>query len=667
MFGDDVRIRSRTAGSSKSRRSQSFTYCRAKLHRRSISRSARPGRDVEPLHSRAVQRRSRHRAPRVRGRHLLRELGESAVAASADVTDADAIGRRSRRRSPTPSPTWPPRPRWPSPARRRGRLARERARHRERPRRGARDAAARRASSLVSSGEVYGPTPDGPADEERAARARSRPTPPRRRPPSSPAGRAARAEGLDVVVARPFQHTGPGQDERFAIGSWTRQIARLELEGGGTLEVGDLTVERDLTDVRDVCRAYRLLLDPAVARRDVYNVASGRAVPLADGGRDRSSASRACPVEIRQNPALGPRSRRPRPRGRRVASSKPRPAGGPRSRSSRRSPTHSTRHGRRPEQEDARRARDGHWSPASRARTARTWPSSSSPRATRSYGHGAARLDRERRADRAPPRPRARSSRATCSTRPRSSPALEESQPAGGLQPGRAELRPHVVSPAGADRRVHRGRRHAAARGGPHASIRRIRFYQASSSEMFGRVRETPQTERTPFHPRSPYGVAKAYGHYITVNYREAYDLFAVSGILFNHESPAARARVRDPQDHGRRRAHQARPRGRARARQPRRAARLGLRGRLRARDVAHAPGRRAGRLRGRHRDGALGAGVRRRRLRPRRPRSRATRRAPTRRFLRPAEVDHLVADSSLAREPSSAGSPRPPSRSSSR
>ena len=65
-----------------------------------------------------------------------------------------------------------------------------------------------------------------------------------------------------------------------------------------------------------------------------------------------------------------------------------------------------------------------------------------------------------------------------------------------------------------------------------------IRFYQASSSEMFGRVRETPQTEATPFHPRSPYGVAKAYGHYITVNYRESYDLFAVSGILFNHESP---------------------------------------------------------------------------------------------------------------------------------
>jgi GDPmannose 4,6-dehydratase len=64
------------------------------------------------------------------------------------------------------------------------------------------------------------------------------------------------------------------------------------------------------------------------------------------------------------------------------------------------------------------------------------------------------------------------------------------------------------------------------------------RFYQASSSEMFGRVREVPQTEATPFYPRSPYGVAKVYGHFITVNYRESFKLFAVSGILFNHESP---------------------------------------------------------------------------------------------------------------------------------
>lgn len=65
-----------------------------------------------------------------------------------------------------------------------------------------------------------------------------------------------------------------------------------------------------------------------------------------------------------------------------------------------------------------------------------------------------------------------------------------------------------------------------------------VKFYQASSSEMFGKVRETPQRETTPFYPRSPYGVAKVYGHWMTINYRESYDMFAVSGILFNHESP---------------------------------------------------------------------------------------------------------------------------------
>src|SRR5258705_442088 len=66
----------------------------------------------------------------------------------------------------------------------------------------------------------------------------------------------------------------------------------------------------------------------------------------------------------------------------------------------------------------------------------------------------------------------------------------------------------------------------------------KIRFYQASSSEMFGKVREVPQTELTPFYPRSPYGVSKVFAHYITINYRESYNLFAVSGMLFNHESP---------------------------------------------------------------------------------------------------------------------------------
>lgn len=67
---------------------------------------------------------------------------------------------------------------------------------------------------------------------------------------------------------------------------------------------------------------------------------------------------------------------------------------------------------------------------------------------------------------------------------------------------------------------------------------KKVRFYQASTSEMFGKVQEIPQTEKTPFYPRSPYGVAKLYGYWIVVNYREAYDMFAVNGIMFNHESP---------------------------------------------------------------------------------------------------------------------------------
>jgi GDP-4-dehydro-6-deoxy-D-mannose reductase len=91
---------------------------------------------------------------------------------------------------------------------------------------------------------------------------------------------ACAVSGLDVVVARAANHEGPGRDERFAVGSWTRQLARLEAEGGGALLVGDLSAERDILDVRDVCRAYRLLLDAAVPA-GTYNVASGETVSMA--------------------------------------------------------------------------------------------------------------------------------------------------------------------------------------------------------------------------------------------------------------------------------------------------------------------------------------------------------------------------------------------------
>jgi len=87
--------------------------------------------------------------------------------------------------------------------------------------------------------------------------------------------------GLDVVVARATTSEGPGRDDRFAVGSWTRQIARLEAEGGDTLRVGDLSAERDIVDVRDVCRAYGLMLDPSVPA-GTYNVASGKTVTMAD-------------------------------------------------------------------------------------------------------------------------------------------------------------------------------------------------------------------------------------------------------------------------------------------------------------------------------------------------------------------------------------------------
>jgi GDPmannose 4,6-dehydratase len=82
----------------------------------------------------------------------------------------------------------------------------------------------------------------------------------------------------------------------------------------------------------------------------------------------------------------------------------------------------------------------------------------------------------------------------------------------------------------------------------------RSRFYQASSSEMFGKAQQVPQTEKTPFWPRSPYGVAKVFSYWATVNYRESYDLFATNGIMFNHESPAARRNVRHAQNLARRR-----------------------------------------------------------------------------------------------------------------
>ena len=130
---------------------------------------------------------------------------------------------------------------------------------------------------FASTGQVYGVAKDSPTPEDAVIA------------PISPyaaskaaaeiAGAQARVDGLDIVIARAFQHEGPGRDERFAIGSWTRQIAELESTGGGALKVGDLSAQRDITDVRDVVRAYRELLDPSVPA-EAYNVSSGSVVSM---------------------------------------------------------------------------------------------------------------------------------------------------------------------------------------------------------------------------------------------------------------------------------------------------------------------------------------------------------------------------------------------------
>lgn len=152
---------------------------------------------------------------------------------------------------------------------------------------------------LASTGEVYGRAEELPTTEN-APTAPISPYAASKVAAEIACGQAARSKGLEVVVARAFQHEGPGRDVRFAIGSWGRQIAELELQGGGELLVGDLSAKRDITDVRDVCRAYRLLLDPAVAP-GTYNVASGQTVGLA-AVIDLFKELAACPVEVVPDP-----------------------------------------------------------------------------------------------------------------------------------------------------------------------------------------------------------------------------------------------------------------------------------------------------------------------------------------------------------------------------
>lgn len=214
------------------------------------------------------------------GRHLLSALGATGVDADVDVTDWNRLAAVVRRASPravvhlaalsSVAESWTdPAEVWRVNVLGTVNLL----------------AAVRAESSdaralAVSSGEIYGAAETVPTPEDAPILPMS-PYAASKAAAEIACTQAALNGGLDVVVARPFPHVGPGQDERFAVGSWTRQIARLEVTGGGTLRVGNLDVRRDLTDVRDVCRAYTLLLDPSVPA-GVYNVASGTAVALRD-------------------------------------------------------------------------------------------------------------------------------------------------------------------------------------------------------------------------------------------------------------------------------------------------------------------------------------------------------------------------------------------------
>jgi GDP-4-dehydro-6-deoxy-D-mannose reductase len=151
---------------------------------------------------------------------------------------------------------------------------------------------------FASTGEVYGPAEQVPTPEN----APLAPVSPyaASKAAAELACEQARGVGVDVVVSRAFQHEGPGRDERFAIGSWAAQIARAEESGGGTIRVGDLSGRRDITDVRDTCRAYALLLDPSVPA-GTYNIATGEVAEMREVLDTLIDLSTA-PLEIESDP-----------------------------------------------------------------------------------------------------------------------------------------------------------------------------------------------------------------------------------------------------------------------------------------------------------------------------------------------------------------------------
>jgi GDP-4-dehydro-6-deoxy-D-mannose reductase len=231
------------------------------------------------------------------GGYLLAQLGERAVAVDVDVTDVEAVARAVAGEAPeavvhlaalsSVADSW-------------GEAAevwRVNVLGTVNVLEAVRAEAPEARLLAVSTGQVYGDAEQIPTTEESPVA------------PLSPyaaskaaAELACASSTLDVVVVRPFQHEGPGRDERFAVGSWVTQIARAEESGGGTVRVGDLSSRRDLTDVRDMCRAYELLLDPSVPA-GTFNVASGRALEMREV-LELLVGLAEVPIEVEADPAL---------------------------------------------------------------------------------------------------------------------------------------------------------------------------------------------------------------------------------------------------------------------------------------------------------------------------------------------------------------------------
>ena len=390
---------------------------------------------------------------------------------------------------------------------------------------------------IVSSAEIYGQVSSDqlPLDEDSAIR------------PTNPYSVSKVAQDmlglqyylshdLPIMRARPFNHIGPGQNDRFVAPAFAMQIAGIE-EGQreAVINVGNLTAKRDFTDVRDIVRAYRLIVEKG-RPGEAYNVASGVAHSI---GRllEILLGLSEIDIEVRVDPA------------------RLRPVDVPEIRG-----------------DSGKLRRDTGWQPslsfeedAERCigRLPQPWATNvkdNSPMTKRALITGITGQDGSYLAEFL----LNKGYQVYGMVRRTSTVRYERIQniqrdlnliqgdmgdlsslitAISSVEPDEVyNLAAQSFVPTSWNQPVFTGETTGLGVTRLLDAVRTvnpsIRFYQASSSEMFGKVREVPQTESTPFYPRSPYGVAKVYGHWITVNYRESYDMFACSGILFNHESP---------------------------------------------------------------------------------------------------------------------------------